>query len=182
MWAWIAFENIAASCCSLCQGKGPTGNVIQYLKTHAHSGDFKGLASIYQIAESLVNTKVLQATKRAANRTESLPYLYIHLCREARNDLFHSHHELIEPFFDDEDSVALQTDSRIILLKSLSRLTLFSIQAELHTYFRNSSTRTGWLVESKGIPKNIALPRALEVMHLDDQTIAYQGQLELSRE
>jgi len=180
MWAWIAFENTASRCCSNCKGKGPTGHVISYLKTYSNNNNFKGLVSLHKVAEGLVSDKVLQAAKRAANRTDSSPYLYIHLCREFRNEVFHAHHGNIEPFFDDEDKVTLETDSRIILLKSLSHLVLFSIQAVLHAYFRSSSTNTGWLMESQGIPANIELPIALEILHLDNQTDAYQGRLDLN--
>ncbi len=185
-WAWIAFENTASRCCSHIKGEEPTASIINYLKTNSSINNFKGLLSIYGVAENLASDEALQATKHSANRTDSSPYLYIHLCREVRNEL-HSHFESIEPFFN-EDDITLEIDSKITLLKSLSHLLLFSIQAVLYAYFRSSSTITGRLTESQGIPNNVELSRALEILHLDnqtntfqadDQTNAYQGKLEL---
>ncbi|WP_419630468.1 hypothetical protein, partial [Thiolapillus sp.] len=59
-------------------------------------------------------------------------------------------------------------------------LTLLSIQTILHAYFRYSDTKTGWLMTSQGIPNGIKLQRALEVLHLTEQSNVFQGQLDLN--
>ncbi|WP_419589523.1 hypothetical protein [Thiolapillus sp.] len=180
MWAWIAFENLSRRCCSDYEGKGPSGKVIEYLKTKSNNSELKGLAIIYAEAKSLVSDKILQTVTRAANCTDSSKYHYIHLCREIRNELFHSHKTCIEPYFDENDNTTLEDDPRIILLKTLSHLTLLSIQTILHAYFRYSDTKTGWLMTSQGIPNGIKLQRALEVLHLTEQSNVFQGQLDLN--
>jgi len=179
MWAWIAFENLANRCCSEHQGAGITAKVIEYLKGR-NKLNLIGLESTYDQAVGIARENVLQRANRAAERTDSSQYLYIHLCREARNELFHSHHNFIEPFYDEEDSVKLKDDSRVVFLESLTRLTLFSIQSVLGVYFHTSTIRTGWLMESHGVPKDIVLSNVVGILHLNDQTTVYQSQLEFN--
>ncbi|MCW8966484.1 MAG: hypothetical protein OQK82_07350 [Candidatus Pacearchaeota archaeon] len=177
MWSWVAFENLANRCCSNCQGRGVTGKAIEYMK-NGNAINLIGLASCQGLAIDLVEKQIIECANRAAKRTDSERFLYIHLCREARNELFHAHHKIIEPFYDEEDNLKLNNDSRVVLLEAMTRLTLLSIQSILGIYFRKSTVLTGWLMESRGIPTSIELSRVIEVLHLDNQSCVYQSQLE----
>lgn len=179
MWVWIAFEELSNRICNGLVGRGVTGRAIHYIKTDIFTLNLSGLKRVEKLALKLCSEEVFQAASKAAKNSKTEDYMFIHLCREARNDFFHSHNVSLEPDDYGENDLSLNNDHRVTYPSTLSRLTLFSLQLILMVYFKKSDLKTGWFMDSIGVPQNLALRDALQFIHLSDQSGANQLNLEI---
>lgn len=171
MWAWIALEKLT-DC--LCGNKGGrTERIIHFLKGSP--------GSVWQEAKwlgvralSLLDPTVRRRIEAVLAKQRDIDFAHVHICREARNELFHAHNVDLFP----SEDFDISDDPRIKLPQTLCRITLVVIQSILHAYFRRSTYRTGELMTADGVPQGIPLPIALRNIHFAEIGIQ-RNQLEL---
>lgn len=171
MWAWIAFEKLVDVVCPPLSGRGPTNKAIDFLKEYETSSNLIGIKAICRCASTLAKPDVVRNAERSAKKTNSLPFIHVHLCREARNDFVHSHGvELYPSDWGEHSQYQASNDEVVVLLRQVSRLTLLTIQSLLFVYFRDSTAKTGEFMCSLGIKTGLRLPEAVRILHLTDGT------------
>jgi hypothetical protein len=171
MWAWISLEKLTDTLCG--NGGGRTERMIHYLKSSPGRGwnEAKGLG---QRALELLRPEVRSRVEAILLRQAETDFAHIHICREARNDLFHANS--VDLFPSDEYQIA--DDPQIQLPKVLCRTTLIIIQSILHTYFYKSSSLTGKLMPARGIMQGVTFPEALRRLHFEsDNAPEHQPEL-----
>lgn len=174
MWAWIALEKLA-DC--LCSGKGGrTKRIIDFLKPSPES-IWNEAKTLGVIALNLLDPTVRRQIEAILAKQRDIDFAHIHICREARNELFHAHSVDLFP----SEDFDVSDDPRIKLPQILCRITLVVIQSVLHAYFYRSTYRTGELMTSDGVLQGAPLPIALRNIHCAETTIQ-RNQLELFSE
>ena len=163
VWTWLAFENTIKILCKV-RYRVSTRHALAFIRDNVGVVQLHGLENIVQKASSLAPAKVReQAIKTSKDEPN---FLFIHLCREARNHIIHGDATIPSPA-DVEYSV--ESDSHSIFVRSLTQLVLFAIQTLLFAAFQGVSHRTSIIMESWGIPKNLLIQDALRVLHLDGE-------------
>ena len=167
MWAWIALEKLADTLC--VPGGGRTERVIRFLK-QSDSSAWKEAKLFGMEACYLLDQEVRSRIEKfLAKNHDDIKFAYIHICREARNELFHAHNVELYP----SEDFGVADDPRIKLPQLLCRITLIVIQSILHAYFRRSTYPTGELMTSYGVLQGVPLPKAVRHIHFTVLMIAH---------
>jgi hypothetical protein len=177
MWAWIALEKLVDL---VCFGPGSrTQKLTAFLTTGDAAATFLVTRTLTHHAFALAGKSIRQSTRSAIKKSGASGLEHIHLCREARNALFHSHSVNLEP--DDwgpDTTYRPEDDHRVVFPRILCRLTLLTIQSALFTHFRDSTYLTGQLMQMDGVPRGVPLPDAVRGLHLAEVGRG-DGQLDL---
>lgn len=162
VWTWLAFENAVKILCNV--RSQISRHALAFIRDNVGVVQLHGLENIVQRASSLSPTKV---RKKAIKTSKDEPkFLFIQLCREARNYIIHGDAKIPSPE-DVEDCI--ESDRHSIFVRLLTQLVLFAIQTLLFAAFQGGSHRTSIIMESWGIPKNLLIQDALRVLHLDEE-------------
>ena len=167
MWSWIALEKLS-DC--LCGNKGGrTERIISFLKNSPGSvwGEAKSLGETALCLLDTVDPMVRRRIGTVLAKERDINFSHIHICREARNELFHAHRVELYP----SEDVGIPDDPRIKLPQTLCRITLIIIQSVLHAYVYRSTYPTGELMTSEGVPQGVALPVAVRNIHFVEISI-----------
>lgn len=174
MWSWIALEKISDR---LCGNKGGrTERIISFLNNSPDSiwGEARSLGETALCLLDTVDPTVRRRIDSVLAKEDDDSFSHIHICREARNELFHAHRVELYP----SDEVELFDDPRVKLPQTLCRITLIIIQSVLHAHFYHSTYPTGELMASDGVPQGVALPVAVRNIHFDEINI-HKNQLNI---
>ncbi len=166
MWAWIAFEKLADTLCVYASGSGRTERIIRFLK-ESNSSTWKEAKSLGTAALSLLDQNVRGCIEEILTKNRDIDFSHIHICREARNELFHAHNVELSP----SEDFGIADDPRIKLPQTLCRITLIVIQSVLYAYYRCSTYLTGELMISYGVLQGVPLPKALRRIHFSETNI-----------
>ena len=167
VWTWLAFENAIKILCNV-RNRVSTRHALAFIRDNVGVVQLHGLRDIVQKASDLAPIEVReQAIKTSKDEPN---FLFIHLCREARNHIIHGDATIPSPK-DVEDCV--ESDSHSIFVRLLTQLVLFAIQTLLFAAFQGVSHRTSIVMESLGIPKSLPIQDALRVLHLDEEGYCY---------
>ena len=173
MWSWIAFENLSKFCCHGSHRMSSANKVIEYIK-NGKGTNIVGVESVYHKAIELSSEQIKKNLSKLVKRSGSEKFLYIHLCRETRNEFVHAHQHVVRhPEEEDGNDANIYYDC-------LTRLVLFAIQAALAVYFHDNDDLTGSIMESEGIPANLKLSTAIKKLHLVEQLNSNENQLDLN--
>jgi len=166
MWCWIALEKIADLICGT-QGSR-SRRIINFLdQQYKVSLDWEEVRDISAEAQSLTPTDLRRRLDSALKKDPNPTYFPIHLCREARNDIFHAHSTDLFP----DDETPPHDDGRVRFPRLLCRLTLLIIQQVFTVYYKDSEYKTGQLMPSQGIPSGIFLRQAARNLHFTEVDI-----------
>ena len=167
VWTWLAFEKTVEILCTV-QGRGSTRPAITFIRDNVGIVQLHGLRNIVQKVSSLAPAKVReQAIKTSKDEPK---FLFIHLCREARNHIIHGNTTIPSPA---DVEYRVKSDKYFIFLRSLTQLVLFGIQTLLFAAFQGVNYRTSRIMKSWGIPKNLLVQDALRVLHIDKEDYYY---------
>ena len=167
VWTWLAFEKTIKILCTV-KGRGSTGRAIAFIRDSVGVVQLHGLRDIVQKASDLAPIEVReQAIKTSKDEPN---FLFIHLCREARNHIIHGDVAIPSP---EDMEYCVERDSHSIFVRLLTQLVLFAIQTLLFAAFQGVSHRTSIVMESLGIPKNLPIQDALRVLHLNEEYYCY---------
>lgn len=162
-WVWLAFEKTVDALCAAVQRQSRTKRAITFISNTMGPGRLPGLKNIEQRALKLAPTGVrIQAIKTAKDEPG---FLFIHLCREARNHFFHGDAAIPNP---QDVEICTERESHVIFVRMLTQLVLFAIQIMFLVVFQDSGHQTATIMESRGVPKDILVKDALLVLHLDE--------------
>ena len=164
-WVWLAFEKIIDALCTVHRG-GRTERAIAFIRAEVGAIRLPGLKNIEQRICELAPTTVHEKAIKAAKSEPS--FLFVHLCREARNHILHGDTAIPNPQ-DMEDCIESERDSHVIFVCGLTQLVLFAIQTLLFAAFQDAEHRTATIMESRGVPKDILVQDALRILHLDEK-------------
>lgn len=164
MWSWIALEKLADLLCGSKGGR--TERIIQFLK-RSPSGVWEEAKSLGAVSLDLFDPTSRSRIETVLTKTLDAEFAHIHICREARNDLFHAHSINLFP----SDEFEILDDPRVRLPKALCRITLLVIQSVLHAHFYHSTYLTGELMTSDGVPQGVPLPIAARYIHFSEADI-----------
>ena len=165
VWVWLAFEKIIDALCTGHRGRR-TEHAIAFIRAEVGAIQLPGLKNIEQRVCELAPTTVRERAIKAAKSEPS--FLFVHLCREARNHILHGDTAIPNPQ-DMEDCIESERDSHVIFVRGLTQLVLFAIQTLLFAAFRDTKHRTATIMESRGVPRDILVQDALCVLHLDEK-------------
>lgn len=164
MWAWIALEKLADCLCG--NDGGRSERIIRFLKG-SPVNVWEEAKSLGLTAHSLLDPKVRTSVETVLAKQPNVDFAHVHICREARNELFHAHNVDLFP----SEDFDISDHPRVKLPQNLCRITLIVIQSVLHAYFHRSAYLTGELMTSDGVPQGVPLPVALRNIHLADINI-----------
>ena len=167
VWVWIAFEKATDL---LCDGsaRSRAGIAIKFMRKKAGKVRLYGLENVeqraYELAPPIVRSKVSKTIKNER------AFLFIHLCREARNYLLHGESSVPLPKdWGPATEYKVKEDDVVIFVRLLIRLVLFALQTLLFVVFQNGTHRTSAIMDSVGVPRDVLVQDALRVLHLNEK-------------
>lgn len=168
MWTRIAHESAIDMVIPEKSGSR-SDRLINYIKSNTYSWKLHALKtcvySAYKRAPNIINQRAI----KAAQKKRQYEFFHIHLCREARNDLFPSHEVDLEPFDEyNEEEYKIDEDKRVVFIQELTRLTLLDLQIIFFLYFKDTELLTGQVMTKEGIPPKIPIAEAVRVLHLEE--------------
>ncbi len=172
VWVWMAFEKTVDALCAVGKNRHAE-RAITFIRDNVGAIRLPGLKNIEQIVCDLAPTTVRERALKTAK--DEPRFLFIHLCREARNHIIHGDTAIPNPQ-DLEDCI--KRGSHVSFVRMLTQLVLFAIQTILFVAFQDAEHRTATIMGSRGVPQDILVQDALRILHLDEKDYD-QRQLEL---
>ena len=169
IWTWIAFERTIELLC------GKKGNLseraIEFIRNKVGVCRLHGLDQaewkVFDLSQKNLDLKDKINSIEIRNIYDN-KFLFIHICRIARNYIIHRNSNMpIPDDWGEGTDYRVEEDDRIVFVESLTQLILFSLQTLIYAYFYDKSDMTEE-IDSKGVLDDVLIHEALQVLHLNE--------------